>query len=124
MNALDLIKLSMYIENSFRFSGRTSWPGGCEPEKILRYPLNISTVFSEILFRISLRFLSSVFEAAVTRSQYVASKTRGHSLTLLGDDRDHGILINVFHCLHAAFIDCSYDIDTTDPPLTIRGRVQ
>jgi hypothetical protein len=55
----------MYIENSFRFSGKTSWPGGCDPEKFLRYPLKISTVFSEILARISLSVLSSVFEAAV-----------------------------------------------------------
>lgn len=70
LNALDLDKLSMYIENSFRFSGNTSWPGGCDPENIFRYPLKISTVFSEILARISLRFLSSVLEAARIRNEY------------------------------------------------------
>jgi hypothetical protein len=73
LNALDLTKLSMYIENSFRFSGRTSWPGGCEPEKILRYPLKISTVFSEILDRMSLRLLSRVFEAAIMVSVYIVN---------------------------------------------------
>lgn len=68
LNALDLTKLSMYIENSFRFSGNTSCPGGWDPEKILRYPLKISTVFSEILARISLRVLSKVLDAAIIAS--------------------------------------------------------
>ena len=66
LNALDLTKLSMYMENSFKFSGKTSCPGGCDPEKILRYPLNISTVFSVMLARMSLRLLSSVLEAAAS----------------------------------------------------------
>jgi hypothetical protein len=56
--------LSMYMENSLRFSGNTSCPGGCDPEKILRYPLKISTVFSVMLARISLSGLSSVLAAA------------------------------------------------------------
>jgi hypothetical protein len=65
LKALDLIKLSINMENSFRFSGRTSCPGGCDPEKILRYPLKISTVFSVILALMSLRDLSTVLPAAV-----------------------------------------------------------
>lgn len=36
LRALHLRRPSMYMLNSFRFSGRTSCPGGCDTEKLLR----------------------------------------------------------------------------------------
>lgn len=36
LKARDLRRPSMYMLNSFKFSGSTSWPGGWEPEKLFR----------------------------------------------------------------------------------------
>ena len=36
LKARDLRRPSMYMLNSFKFSGRTSCPGGWEPEKLFR----------------------------------------------------------------------------------------
>ncbi len=36
LKARHLVRPSMYMLNSFRFSGRTSWPGGWEPDIVLR----------------------------------------------------------------------------------------
>lgn len=36
LRALHLRRPSMYMLNSFRFSGRTSCPGGCDTEKLFR----------------------------------------------------------------------------------------
>ena len=64
LNARDFSKLSMNMENSLRFSGSTNWPGGCDPEKTLRYPLKMSMVFSVMPARTSFRVLSDALAAA------------------------------------------------------------
>jgi hypothetical protein len=46
----------------------------------LRYPLKISTVFSEMLARMSLRFLSKVFEAAVIRGSVYWQPVEGRTV--------------------------------------------
>lgn len=36
LKARDFKRPRIYMLNSLRFSGRTSWPGGCVPEKAFR----------------------------------------------------------------------------------------
>lgn len=75
--------------------------------------------------RISLRVLSCVFDAAVIKVSKKFTILEGiPQLTLFGNNGDHGILVDIFHGLHASFIDRRYNIDTTDTPLAICRRVQ
>lgn len=54
LKARHLSRPRVYIANSLRFSGRTSWPGGWPLEKAFRYPARISIAFSVTAWRISL----------------------------------------------------------------------
>lgn len=59
--------------------------------------------------------------------QYIGNPSKAVlycELTLLGNDRYYGILINVFHCLHATLIDRCHDVDTADPTLAISRSIE
>lgn len=116
------------MENSFRFSGSTSCPGGCDPENILRYPLKMSTAFSVMFARMSLRFLSNVFAAAIQR-QYTTSVWEWgfwweDERTLFSDDAHNGVLVNELHRFQAALVNRCHYVDTAYPTLPVRRCVQ
>ena len=64
LKARHLVRPSIYMLNSFRFSGRTSWPGGWEPEIVLRYPARMSIDFSVSALRMSFNGRSVILVAA------------------------------------------------------------
>lgn len=113
----------MNIENSFKFSGSTSCPGGWDPEKSLRYPLNMSTVFSVMLPRISLSDLSSILEAAALVRMHISHQSDGKH-TLFGNSINHSVLVNELHSFHAALIYRGDHVDTPDSSLAISGSIQ
>ncbi len=115
LKARDLSRPRMYMLNSLRFSGRTSWPGGWEPEKDLRYPARMSTVFSVRASRRDFRGRSVIRDAAGNSGQWGKNggNWEGDLHTFFGYDVDDGVLVDVTHSFDCSLADAGYSVCTS-----------